>query len=171
MQGEPLRCFTSWTPRPVFIGQKFLPPLFEEQDTMGPGGPPGPKPGPPPPRKKIGSAAAVDPDPMAIVSPGLILDTGGAAALIGHLYAAAGIHAAQMSPPVIGSAGDISTILRRDPALRPGSAWSAGGHSHQQQSQPKSIPHSRSPSRVIKPLVIAATNPLIIGAWACPALP
>src|ERR1700739_135029 len=37
MQGEPLRCLTSWTPPLVLVGQNLRPPSSEEQFKLAPG--------------------------------------------------------------------------------------------------------------------------------------
>jgi hypothetical protein len=68
---------------------------------------------------EVGSATAVNPNPGAAITPGLPLDAGRTAALVSHLYSAAGIHPAQMSFPVIGRARHLPPVLLSNPALRP----------------------------------------------------
>jgi hypothetical protein len=90
------------------------------------------------PQVKIRPATAIHPDTLLAVAPGLSLDAGRAAALIDHLYSAAGVDPAQMPLHVVGGTGHLSSVLLSDSALGPSSRQSEG-HSLDAQQQHK--PH------------------------------
>jgi len=59
---------------------------------------------------ELGTASAVDPDAVATPAPGLSLDAGRAAALIGHANSTAGIHIATVAVAIIGGAVDSLSV-------------------------------------------------------------
>ena len=65
---------------------------------------------------ELGSAAAVDPDASIVPAPGLSLIAGRAATLIDEAHAATGIHAAGLTPTVVGGAVDGAGAVAATPA-------------------------------------------------------
>jgi hypothetical protein len=98
IQGEPLCWFVSLTPRRVFAGQYTRFPFIKGAGNGYPAGPAratGSTWSPASPQVKIGPSTAIHPDTQPAEAPGLPLDARRAAALINHLYPAAGVNPAQ----------------------------------------------------------------------------
>ena len=110
--------------------------------TARPTRPTGPIPRAAAPQKKVCPAATIHPDSLTAVAPGLALDARGTAALVRHLYPAAGIDPAQMPLAVIGSTRHVSPILCSDSALGPCSGCSDGqALEPEQQNNPSQLLH------------------------------
>jgi hypothetical protein len=67
---------------------------------------------------EVGAAAPIDPDAIAVKTPGLVLDAWRSAALVDHANAVLGGHLAKMAFAVIGCTRNLASVLRGNTALR-----------------------------------------------------
>ncbi len=69
------------------------------------------------PQPEVGAAAPIDPDAIAVKSPGLVLDAGRTTALVDHADAVLGGHLAKMAFAVIGRTRNLASVLSGYPTL------------------------------------------------------